>query len=1039
MNRITHKCPPYYNTEIKKYFFFILTALIFTCSYSQVEIREENSNILTHYNSENSSIQNTVCSIVKDYNGFIWLSTEGGVFRWDGNFFYPYSETLKGKYKLQRILASAINRKDSSIYFLKSDDSVYILNKKNQLTKSSLLGETDIGFNVSGFYYIRNEKEKHQHRLDGFCIYPNKNGYINYHLDTIYFFNKKESTLKKVCVHQKNKETFFLNDTLYLCLNLNKQLALINGKCENKHFIFIKDGKKLTGAEFRNLKILQYQNIKYIASISGNIYSFKKKSDTVFLNFQYSLKTPNIRCYYFDEENNEEYFGTSDDGFYRIRKNQFKSLKVLNSDNKNPIIYSQLPLLNGDIVCEDYSFFLKELKSKNVVFSSFQHNSKYFADTVNKIPCPMVSFKYFNYCFLIGTRDKGLYLFNQKDYSVKKIMQFDAYISGIINYDNENIIVSTFKQIFKINLISQITTCIYQGHEQPNILTIHLADKNTLWIGRESGLFKLELSKNQLKETCLLNNIYIRNITKVENNSPTILLSTYGNGIYAYYKNNFIKLPIDKNAFLNYAHCFALDKTNRFWIPTNNGLFVIAKDNVLNYLSGKKNNLSYFHFDKNDGILFNEFNGGTQPNYIETKDGRFSFPTLKGLVTFNPNNIKIKEPLNPLIIEEIYIDSTTSISPKSKIIELGCDYKFLTIKVAQSYIGNQNNKTIVYKLNNYDEKFNELSGNGLIKYNSLPGGTYELEIKNINFQNKSNNNSIKIKLIVDPKWYNTIWFYVVLILLSVIFGWISVRARTKVLLKNKLKLEIIVDEKTFHLNRVISELKESNKQSDILTTVLSHDIRGPLKLMIEINKNLLRNWQIIEDENKKYYLSESLNSMETIYHFMIDILVWIKVKKNKVVNPERITVSTLIKKLESDISFLEKKSNSFEFINHTKEDSSFLSNQKIIEIVLYNILSNANKYTEEGIIRITIKSDTTKIYFACEDNGVGMTQINIDSILQKKFDEIPNYNDSFKLGYILILDLLEIIEGEISISSIIGKGTTVTVIIPINHTNKVDL
>src|SRR5205085_2704438 len=109
--------------------------------------------------------------------------------------------------------------------------------------------------------------------------------------------------------------------------------------------------------------------------------------------------------------------------------------------------------------------------------------------------------------------------------------------------------------------------------------------------------------------------------------------------------------PLDINQYLKYAHCFITDEAGYCWISSNNGLFKAKISDITDAFENDRQQIYYHWLGKDDGMQTNEMNGGCTPCAIRLKNRNFSFPTMDGLVWFNPEKIKIVLPAG-----EIYID-----------------------------------------------------------------------------------------------------------------------------------------------------------------------------------------------------------------------------------------------------------------------------------------------------------------------------------------------------------------------------------------------
>src|SRR5690606_7031478 len=105
-------------------------------------------------------------------------------------------------------------------------------------------------------------------------------------------------------------------------------------------------------------------------------------------------------------------------------------------------------------------------------------------------------------------------------------------------------------------------------------------------------------------------------------------------------------MPLDGQGFLAHAKCMLKDTAGYFWITTSKGLFRVYGQDFVDYADSRDSRVYYQYYGKSNGFNSNEFNGNCQPCGIVLDNGYFSFPSLNGLVVFNPYSINPDYPLS---------------------------------------------------------------------------------------------------------------------------------------------------------------------------------------------------------------------------------------------------------------------------------------------------------------------------------------------------------------------------------------------------------
>jgi signal transduction histidine kinase len=106
--------------------------------------------------------------------------------------------------------------------------------------------------------------------------------------------------------------------------------------------------------------------------------------------------------------------------------------------------------------------------------------------------------------------------------------------------------------------------------------------------------------------------------------------------------------------------------------------------------------------------------------------------------------------------------------------------------------------------------------------------------------------------------------------------------------------------------------------------------------------------------------------------------------------------------------------------------------------LIYNLLTNAIQFSTQCIISVEAHLNNEELTITVNDEGVGMTADQIQNIMSDEFIISSVNVDNKKgngLGYLIIKDLLKLLQGELSIHSEKGKGTAVSFTVPLSLTN----
>lgn len=232
-----------------------------------------------------------------------------------------------------------------------------------------------------------------------------------------------------------------------------------------------------------------------------------------------------------------------------------------------------------------------------------------------------------------------------------------------------------------------------------------------------------------------------------------------------------------------------------------------------------------------------------------------------------------------------------------------------------------------------------------------------------------------------------------------------------------------------------NEILKMNKQRDKLYSIIAHDIRSPLSGIL----------QTVDAIEQGYFDPSGVDFKEIIHHLKIStqetttllnsLLQWSRVKSDKFeINPSQtniyVVVSSCIQLLHANAEY---KNINIHFDSNT--DAIAWCDEVSIHTVIRNLISNAIKFTQSnGSIWIRTSQTEDKIRIEVIDTGVGMTNDTISAIFDKNehlTTSGTNNEQGTGLGLMLVKEFVEKNNGKIFVESVIGKGSTFVVELPV--------
>ncbi|MCG8582678.1 MAG: transporter substrate-binding domain-containing protein [Bacteroidales bacterium] len=247
-------------------------------------------------------------------------------------------------------------------------------------------------------------------------------------------------------------------------------------------------------------------------------------------------------------------------------------------------------------------------------------------------------------------------------------------------------------------------------------------------------------------------------------------------------------------------------------------------------------------------------------------------------------------------------------------------------------------------------------------------------------------------------------------------------------------VEILSDisEKKKHEQELI-EAKEKAEQSDYLKSAflanMSHEIRTPMNAIIGFSE-LLED-ETLSDEEKKNYLHIIQSNGNQLLKLISDILIFSQIESGHVnLQYSAINVHALLNEtFEQFKSELTKYDKNLDIFLESDIDESLIidSDQVRIKQIIFNLITNAIKFTEEGHITIGAYNDETVLTIYVNDTCIGIPKDKQQEVF-KRFSQVENNQlkkaSGSGLGLTIAHDLIKQLGGSIKLESEVGVGST---------------
>lgn len=357
--------------------------------------------------------------------------------------------------------------------------------------------------------------------------------------------------------------------------------------------------------------------------------------------------------------------------------------------------------------------------------------------------------------------------------------------------------------------------------------------------------------------------------------------------------------------------------------------------------------------------------------------------------------------------------------PFTEHLDLAHNQNNLVIEFSSSnYVEHERNVRFQYKLEGFDKKW--IPTNLLrVSYTNLSPGNYVLKVRELKnkMQGEEGYQEIALDIKINRPWFTTFWAFLIytLIAASVAYSLWRVREGRKAL---ALSLAKEKDEK--------ERIEEMNKMKLRFFTNISHEFRTPLTLIIGQIEMLLQLEKLPPMISKRlqgvYKNAMNLRALITeLLDFRRQEQGFLKLK----VECQDILLFT--KEIYQSFAELARKKNIGYTLEHGEEKIDLWFDPVQMQKVMFNLLSNAFKYTPEGgQIKISIKRLQRSVEIAIADTGCGIPQESLPKIFERFYqvDDIPrNSLLGSGIGLAFTKAIVEAHKGEIKVESVAGEGS----------------
>lgn len=229
-------------------------------------------------------------------------------------------------------------------------------------------------------------------------------------------------------------------------------------------------------------------------------------------------------------------------------------------------------------------------------------------------------------------------------------------------------------------------------------------------------------------------------------------------------------------------------------------------------------------------------------------------------------------------------------------------------------------------------------------------------------------------------------------------------------------------------------LKELNATKDRFFSIIAHDLKSPFTSLIGYTSLLDDDENVFNAEQRKFIIHDLKRSAQSTYELLENLLAWSMSQGGSLqVQKETIQVNELIDTVCNLVNHRAKKK-SISITVRCHDQIEVETDRKMLSSVLRNLLSNSIKFSMENTaVEISAEKQDNQLLVTIKDEGIGMSPLDIDNLFRIDVAVSRPGTSSEKgtgLGLIMCHEFIQMMGGELSVQSELGKGTTISFSIP---------
>jgi signal transduction histidine kinase/ligand-binding sensor domain-containing protein len=468
-----------------------------------------------------------------------------------------------------------------------------------------------------------------------------------------------------------------------------------------------------------------------------------------------------------------------------------------------------------------------------------------------------------------------------------------------------------------------------------------------------------------------------------EDADGTLWIGTMGGGLNRWRNGIFRAIAPQGAALPETIYSILEDASGKLWVSSNQGIFSASRDDLNRYADGAASAVTVNSYGVADGMKVSEASSGGHPAAWRLDNGELWFATLKGAATVDPAHLATNRVPPLMSIEQISVDDrpekrngAISIRPGGR--RFAFEYTALTFAAPQKV-------RFKYRLEGFDHGWIDAGTLRTAYYTNLPPGRYTFQVLACNNDGVWSAAPASVSLRLEPYFYQTIWFYVLLVSAAALIWYAAYRWQMR---QVESRFRAVMAER----NRIAREIHDTLAQGFVAVSVQLQIVSRLLGSSTDAAKQHLGQAQ----ELVKHGLEEARNA------------IW-ELRSQSAENQD---LAAQLAKMADRVTA------GTEIRTEVRVNGAYHPLRERVESELMRIaqeaVTNAVRHSEAKRVEIQLKFSARGVALSVQDNGRGFS------------DEPPSAHDGH-FGIAGMRERAQQIGGTFTVSSQEGRGTQICV------------